>query len=62
MNREDRAPCDDRPALPSLGLRVSTVVTYVVLIVVNYLSNSGLLGPTNADISNRFGTPLTPAG
>jgi hypothetical protein len=61
MDREDRTS-GDRPPMPSLFLRLSTLVSYILLIIVNYLSNSGILGPTNADISAKFPTPLTPAG
>ena len=38
------------------------MVSYPLLIAVNVASNSGILGPTNADISQRYSTPLTPAG
>jgi hypothetical protein len=61
MDREERGAAE-RLMYPSLMLRGSTVVTYVLLIVVNLASNSGLLGPTNAQISADFPTPLTPAG
>lgn len=47
---------------PSKTLRVSNVVSYVLLIAVNAASNSGLLGPTNADLSEQYSTPLTPSG
>lgn len=47
---------------PSPVLRYLNVVGYIVLIVVNVLSNTGFLGPTNADVSKNFPTPLTPAG
>ena len=47
---------------PSTTLRVSNLVSYALLIAVNVASNSGVLGPTNADISQRYSTPLTPAG
>eukprot|EP00884_Botryococcus_braunii_P017679 jgi/Botrbrau1/4595/Bobra.60_2s0081.1 len=61
MDREDRTS-GDRPPMPSLFLRLSTLVSYILLVIVNYLSNSGVLGPKNADISAKFPTPLTPAG
>ena len=47
---------------PSKTLRVSNLVSYALLIAVNVASNSGLLGPTNAEISQKYSTPLTPAG
>ena len=47
---------------PSKTLRISNVVSYVLLIAVNAASNSGLLGPTNADLSAQYSTPLTPSG
>lgn len=49
-------------AMPSLTLRVSNAVAYVALIFVNVGSAFGLFGPTNAEISARRPTPLTPAG
>jgi hypothetical protein len=49
-------------ALPPLALRVSNVVNYVLLVVVNTLANQGLFGPNNADVSKQYQTPLTPAG
>ena len=48
--------------LPSQTLRVSNVVSYVLLIAVNVASNTGILGPSNAEISQKYSTPLTPAG
>lgn len=47
---------------PSKTLRVSNLVSYALLIAVNVASNSGILGPTNAEISEKYSTPLTPAG
>ena len=47
---------------PTSTLRISNVVSYVLLIAVNVASNSGLLGPNNADISQKYSTPLTPQG
>lgn len=47
---------------PTQTLRLTNVVSYVVLIAVNVASNSGILGPTNAEISQKYSTPLTPAG
>ncbi len=47
---------------PSQTLRVSNLVSYALLIAVNVASNSGLLGPTNAEISQKYSTPLTPSG
>lgn len=49
-------------ALPSLMLRISNAVAYVVLIAINVASSLGALGPTNAELSRRHPTPLTPAG
>lgn len=47
---------------PTSTLRISNLVSYVLLIAVNVASNSGLLGPSNAEISQKYSTPLTPAG
>eukprot|EP00899_Mesostigma_viride_P016589 jgi/Mesvir1/24931/Mv16909-RA.1 len=46
----------------SVALKASNCVGFVILIVVNYLSAAGKLGPTNADVSHKYETPLTPAG
>ena len=47
---------------PSQTLRVSNLVSYGLLIAVNVASNTGLLGPNNAEISQKYSTPLTPSG
>ena len=47
---------------PGAVLKATNVVGYVLLIVVNVLSNTGVLGVTNAEISDEYPTPLTPAG
>ena len=47
---------------PTQTLRVTNMVSYALLIAVNVASNSGKLGPTNAEISQKYSTPLTPAG
>ena len=49
-------------AMPSLTLRISNAIAYAALIFVNVGSAVGLFGPTNAEISARHPTPLTPAG
>lgn len=49
-------------ALPPLTLRISNAVAYVMLIAVNVASSLGLFGATNAEVSARHPTPLTPAG
>ena len=49
-------------APPPTSLRVLNAFGYVLLIFVNVASQTGLFGPTNAEISRRFSTPLTPAG
>ncbi|BDA45844.1 hypothetical protein COCOBI_07-6310 [Coccomyxa sp. Obi] len=51
-----------RTSLPPITLRVTNVIGYVILIAVNIAASTGLLGPTNAEISARHPTPLTPAG
>lgn len=53
---------DTTTTTPSLALRASNVFAYVLLIVVNVLVNTGVVGPTNAQVSAKFPTPLTPAG
>ncbi|KAK9837646.1 hypothetical protein WJX74_002084 [Apatococcus lobatus] len=53
---------DTSTTTPSLALRASNVFAYALLIVVNVLVNTGLIGPSNAEVSGRFPTPLTPAG
>jgi hypothetical protein len=40
-------------AMPSMVLRVSNVVSYVLFILINTLSNKGYFGPTNADVSKH---------
>lgn len=47
---------------PSRLLRISNCAGFVVLITINVLSNLGTFGATNADVSAKFPTPLTPAG
>jgi hypothetical protein len=48
---------------PNARLRITNVLGYVLLIVVNVLASMGALGgSTNAEVSGRFTTPLTPAG
>ncbi|WIA36226.1 hypothetical protein OEZ86_007560 [Tetradesmus obliquus] len=49
-------------AMPSMVLRVSNVVSYFLFILINTLANKGYFGPTNADVSKQYRTPLTPAG
>ena len=51
-----------RTSLPPITLRVTNVVGYIILIAVNIAASTGLLGPTNAEVSARHPTPLTPAG
>ena len=46
---------------PSTLLRVSNVMVFLVLMAVNVISQSGILGSTDTEISARFPTPLTPA-
>jgi hypothetical protein len=47
---------------PSRLLRASNAVGFLVLVAVNVCSSVGLFGATNAEISAKFPTPLTPAG
>ena len=49
-------------AHPDVRLKAVNTVGYVLLILVNVASQSGLLGDDNAKISDKFPTPLTPAG
>jgi hypothetical protein len=49
-------------SLPPITLRVTNVIGYLILIAVNVASSAGLFGGTNAEISARHPTPLTPAG
>jgi len=49
-------------AHPDVRLKAVNTVGYVVLILVNVASQSGLLGDDNGTISDKFPTPLTPAG
>ncbi|KAK9829449.1 hypothetical protein WJX72_005930 [[Myrmecia] bisecta] len=53
---------DTSTSMPSWTLRVTNALGYLLLILVNVASNTGLLGPTNGEISRKFETPLTPAG
>jgi len=57
------APMDTASAAhPDVRLKAVNTVGYVVLILVNVASQSGLLGDDNGTISDKFPTPLTPAG
>jgi hypothetical protein len=51
-----------RTSVPPITLRVTNVIGYIILIAVNIAASTGILGPTNAEISARHPTPLTPAG
>lgn len=48
-------------SLPSWRLRAANAAVYVLLLVVNGLTQTGLFGDDNGTISARFPTPLTPA-
>jgi hypothetical protein len=48
--------------IPAAGLRIAWMGLYAVFIGYNTASALGLLGPTNAEISGKFQTALTPAG
>ncbi|GLI62202.1 hypothetical protein VaNZ11_004793 [Volvox africanus] len=48
--------------LPPLLLRLTNLLGYLFLILVNVLSSVGALCGTNAEVSAKFPTPLTPAG
>lgn len=39
--------------MPSMVLRVSNVVSYLLFILINTLANKGFFGPTNADVSKE---------
>ena len=41
-------------------MKVAVVCTFTTFLAVNYASNVGWLGKTNAEVSARFPTPLTP--
>jgi len=47
---------------PSRALLTMFAILYVIFLAFNALSQSGKFGPTNADVSKRFPTPITPAG
>merc|ERR1711869_70718 len=47
----------------SVTRRVVLLIAYVLFIAVNVISQTGAFGlPTNADISDKYSTPITPAG
>lgn len=48
--------------VPHLRLRVGWALGYVAFLGVNLASSLGWLGATNKEISDKFPTPLTPAG
>ncbi|KAG2482798.1 hypothetical protein HYH03_018288 [Edaphochlamys debaryana] len=48
--------------MPSVALRLCNFGGYLGLILVNVLSSTGAFGPTNAEVSGKYITPLTPAG
>ncbi|KAG2429080.1 hypothetical protein HXX76_011320 [Chlamydomonas incerta] len=43
-------------------LRITNLLGYLFLVLVNVLSSTGAFGDTNAGVSGRYPTPLTPAG
>eukprot|EP00891_Asterochloris_glomerata_P009860 jgi/Astpho2/9860/e_gw1.00151.19.1_t len=45
---------------PGWWLKLTNVTAYSVVILVNVASGQGWLGASNADVSSRFQTPLTP--
>eukprot|EP00775_Hariotina_reticulata_P004487 gene4486-biopygen6228 len=47
---------------PSLRLRISNVLSYAAFIVVNVLASLNVFGPSNAEVSRKLHTPLTPSG
>lgn len=49
-------------ALPPRVLRVTNVIGYALLVLVNVLSNQGVFGPNNTEVSKQYKTPITPAG
>jgi hypothetical protein len=49
-------------SLPPITLRVTNIIGYAILIAVNIAASTGAFGGTNAEISARHPTPLTPAG
>lgn len=53
---------DSPTGWPPLKLRLANAAIYVLLIIVNVATQTGLLGDDNATISARFPTLLTPAG
>ena len=48
--------------VPPLGRRISLALAYSAFILVNVASSLGWLGATNAEVSAKFQTALTPAG
>ncbi|GLC47369.1 hypothetical protein PLESTB_000166000 [Pleodorina starrii] len=55
-------PPRSKGELPPLLLRLTNLLGYLFLILVNVLSSTGSLGGTNAEVSARYPTPLTPSG
>ncbi|KAG2449978.1 hypothetical protein HYH02_000082 [Chlamydomonas schloesseri] len=53
-----RPKTENAPAV----LRITNLLGYLFLILVNVLSSTGAFGDTNAVVSGRYPTPLTPAG
>lgn len=48
-------------AKPTKQLLLANAVTYVAFLVVNGVTQSGLIGEDNGSISAKYSTPLTPA-
>lgn len=49
-------------ARPSTVLLAGNVAAYLLLILTNVAAGLGWLGPTNKQLSERYDTPITPAG
>ena len=56
-------PSETTPRMPlSIAYKISNVAFYVLNVVVTYLSMTGIFGPTNSDLSQKYQTLVTPAG
>lgn len=50
-----------RPSHPTRLLRVSNAIVFLLLVAVNIITQTPILGSSDIEISARFPTPLTPA-
>lgn len=50
-----------RPVQPTKLLRVTNVLAFILLVAINVVTQTSIIGSSDLEISARFPTPLTPA-